>query len=82
MKQPVLSSPIRGEVFARFHAVYRIDCLACQNDFFDNNTLNIKENNERALDFALYLSRLLLVSVSSDFPCTAQAFLPERLAYH
>jgi hypothetical protein len=54
---------VRGEVFAYFHAVTekvtvvcRIDSLACQDDFFVNNALNVKENDEHALDFALHLS--------------------------
>jgi hypothetical protein len=35
-----------------------IDCLACQNEFFVNNTLDAKENDEHTLDFALHLPRL------------------------
>jgi hypothetical protein len=38
--------------------VSRIDCLACQNEFFVNNLLEVKENDEHALDFALYQSHL------------------------
>jgi hypothetical protein len=56
----------RGEVFARFHVVAvkltvvcRLDCLACQDEFFMNSLLNVKENNEHALDFVLDLSCLL-----------------------
>jgi hypothetical protein len=35
-----------------------IDWLACHVEFFVNNPLDIKENYEHALDFALLLSRL------------------------
>jgi hypothetical protein len=35
-----------------------IDCLACQEELFVNNPLDIKANDEYALDFALQLSRL------------------------
>jgi hypothetical protein len=59
-----------------------IDCLICQDYFFENNPLDIKENYEHFLDFALHLSRPLSVSVSLDFPCTAYAFFPERVSKH
>jgi hypothetical protein len=32
--------------------------LACQDEFFVNNLLYVKENDEHALGFALHLSRL------------------------
>jgi hypothetical protein len=35
-----------------------IDCLACQDDFFVNNPLDVKENYEHALNFVLHLTRL------------------------
>jgi hypothetical protein len=51
---------VRDEVFTHFHAVAtkvtvvcRIDCLACQDEFFVNNPLDVKENVEHALDFDL-----------------------------
>jgi hypothetical protein len=47
-----------------------------------NNPLDVKENDEHAPDFALHLSRLVSVSVSLDFPCSAHAFFPERLFRH
>jgi GGDEF domain-containing protein len=41
---------IRGEVSAHFHEIPEnitvecgIDCFACQNEFFTNNTLDVKE---------------------------------------
>jgi hypothetical protein len=40
--------------------------LACQDELFVNNRLDIKENYEHALDFAFYLSGLFSVSVSLD----------------
>jgi hypothetical protein len=36
-----------------------IDCLACQDKFFVNNSLDAKEKDENALDFALHLFGLL-----------------------
>jgi hypothetical protein len=59
-----------------------INRLVCQDEFFVNNPLDMKENDEHAHEFALDLPRLLSVSVSLDFPCTAHAFFPERLSKH
>jgi hypothetical protein len=60
-----LVAKVRDEVFTHFRAVTikvtvvcRFDSLACQDKFFVNNPLDVKENGERALDFALHLSRL------------------------
>jgi hypothetical protein len=33
--------------------------LACQDEFLANNPLDVKENDEQALDFALHLCRLI-----------------------
>jgi hypothetical protein len=33
-------------------------CLACQDELFINNSLDVKENYEHALEFALHLSHL------------------------
>jgi hypothetical protein len=41
-----------------------------------NNPLDVKENDEYALDCALHRSHLFSVSVSLDFPCTTHAFFP------
>jgi hypothetical protein len=68
---------IQGEVFA-----HRIHCVACKDEFFVNSSLNVKENYECALDFALHLSCLFSISVSSDFPYKAHAVLSERLSNH
>jgi hypothetical protein len=77
---------VRGKVFAHFHAfdvkvteVCGIDCLAYQDEFFVNNPFGVKENNEHVLECAFHLSRLFLVWVSLNLPCTAHAFFPERL---
>jgi hypothetical protein len=43
-----------------------------------NSYLDVKENDEDAVDFAFHLSPFS-VSVSLNFPCTAHAFFPERL---
>jgi hypothetical protein len=56
--------------------------LACQDELFVNNPLDVKENYEHALDFTFHLSRTYSVSVSSDFPSTAHAFFPERSSNH
>jgi hypothetical protein len=57
---------VRGEVFVHFHAVAvkvtvvcRIDCLACQDEFFVNTPFDVKDNDEHALDLALHLSHFL-----------------------
>jgi hypothetical protein len=53
--------------------------LHCQDEFFVNNPLDVKENDEHALGFALHLSPFP-VSVSLDMPfqhpCTARVFFP------
>jgi hypothetical protein len=55
----------QGEILAHFHAVtvkhhsgIRIDCLVCQDKFLVNNSIDVKANDEHALDFALHLSSL------------------------
>jgi hypothetical protein len=52
--------------------------LACQDEFFANHSLEVKENYEHALGFALHPPQLLSVSVSLDLPSVAHAFFPER----
>jgi hypothetical protein len=83
------AAKVRGEVFAHFHAVavkrHRvcgIYCFVCRDEFFVNNPPDVKENDEYALDFALRLSRLFSVSVTSGFRRTAHALFPERLSKH
>jgi hypothetical protein len=56
---------VRREVFTHFQAVavkvtvvYGINRLACQNEFFVNNPLDVNENDEHSLDFAPYFSNL------------------------
>jgi hypothetical protein len=60
--------------------------LACQDEFFVNTALHVKETVEHALDFTLHLSRLLPVFHESTTPrkrpCTAHAFFHERLSNH
>jgi hypothetical protein len=56
-----------------------IDSLAYQNKFFLNNPLDIKENYEHALDFALRLSPFSICrepSMPFKHPCTAHAVSP------
>jgi hypothetical protein len=83
---------VQGEIFSQFDAVSakvtvvcRIDCLACQDKFFMNNPLKVKENGEHSLDFALHLSRFFGLGEfghAIQTPCTAHAFFPERLSNH
>jgi hypothetical protein len=54
-----------GEVFAHFHKVamkvtveFGMGHLTCQDEFFVNNPLDVKENDKHDLDFALHLSCL------------------------
>jgi hypothetical protein len=48
----------------------------------NNNTPDVKENDENVLDFCSSSVSPLSVSVSFNFPCTAHAFFPERLSNH
>jgi hypothetical protein len=59
MQQSDLLSPKFGAVFAHVTVVCRIDCMACQEDFFVNYPLDAKEHDEHALDFVLHPSHLL-----------------------
>jgi hypothetical protein len=62
MQQPVLLSPkfemkpshIFTQLPQKVTIICRTDCLACQDEFFVNNPLDVKENDEHAL----HLSRL------------------------
>jgi hypothetical protein len=86
MQQPVLLSPKfeaeSSHIFTQspkiVTAVWGIDCLACQDEFFVNNPLDVKENYEHALGLSSPVSPSS-VSVNLDSPCTAQVFFPEHL---
>jgi hypothetical protein len=68
---------LRGEAFVHIHAAKcGIDCFTCQDEFFVDHPLDIKENDEHALDFAFHLSLLFSVPVILDFPRTVRAFSP------
>jgi hypothetical protein len=61
----LLSSKFAAKSFAYFHVVAvnvtlvcGIDCFVCQDEFFVNNPLDVNENYEHALDFAIHLSRI------------------------
>jgi hypothetical protein len=90
MQQPVVLSPkFRSKSSHIFmHSpwnvtvVFGIDSLACQDELFTINPLDVKENDGHTIDFALHLSRLFSVSVSLVFPCAAHTFFPERLSNH
>jgi hypothetical protein len=65
IKQPILFSPKLGvkssyifmQLSQNVTVVCRIDCLTCQDEVFVNNPLDVKENDEHALDSALHVSR-------------------------
>jgi hypothetical protein len=67
MQQPVLLQPKFGEKSSHIFTqpplnvtvVCEIDCFVCKDEFFVNNTLDVKENYEYALNFTLHLSGLL-----------------------
>jgi hypothetical protein len=92
MQQPVLLSPKFGAKSSHVSRSRRktsqrirngvFGLPACQDEFFVNSPLDLKENYEHALDFALHLFRLFSVSVSLDIPCTAHAFFPASLYNH
>jgi Fe-S-cluster-containing dehydrogenase component len=78
---------VQGEVFTQSPENVAVDCgierLACQDKLFVNNNLRVKENDEHGLGFSFHLTRLSFpVSVSLNFPCTAQAFFPKLLCNH
>jgi hypothetical protein len=80
---------VPGEVFAHFQAVaVKVtvvsgnDCLGSKDEFFMNNPLTVKENDDHALYFDLNLSRPFPISVSLNFPYTAHAVFPERSSNH
>jgi hypothetical protein len=66
MQQPILLSPKFGEksshilmqLLQNLTTVCEIDCLACQDEFFVNDPLDVKENDEHAHGFALHISHL------------------------
>jgi hypothetical protein len=56
---------VRGEAFVHFHTVTvicRIDCLACRDEFFVNNPLDVKENVDHA-----HLSRLFWSALNQPY---------------
>jgi hypothetical protein len=56
--------------------------LTCQNEFLVNNRLDVKEDDESALDFAFYLSRYFSVLMSKNFLFKAFGFFSESLSIH
>jgi hypothetical protein len=84
---------VRGKVFAHFHAVDAKCNRSMQNwrfgrqdEFFVNNPLDVKENDEHALDFVLHLSHrfrsVLNWAWYSDTRMASCAFFPGRLPNH
>jgi hypothetical protein len=88
MQQPVLWSPKFGtkssHIFTQspqnITVVCGIDCLACQDEFFANNPLDVKKKWWARSWLRFSPVSPFPVSVSLDFPCTAHAFFPERLS--
>jgi hypothetical protein len=66
MQQPIHSSPKFGaksshifiQSLQNVTVLSGIDCLACQEEFFVNNPIDAKENDEHAPDYGLHLSHL------------------------
>jgi hypothetical protein len=59
--------------------------LACQDEFFVNNPLDVKENDEHALDFALHLSPFSAcpeLSMPFKHQCMVQVLFSEHLFNH
>jgi hypothetical protein len=62
LQQPVFLSPKfrakSSQIFTQSQqnvtVVYEIDCLACKDEDFVNNPLDVEENDEYALDFSLH----------------------------
>jgi hypothetical protein len=72
-----------GQILAYFHAfdlkvtvVCGIDSLASQDEFFVNNPLNVKENDEHSLDFALHLFQSALNRACHSDTCVWLMLLP------
>jgi hypothetical protein len=67
MQQPLLLTPNFGlksshiltQSLYNVRVVCGIDRFACQDEFFVNSPLDVKENGEHALDFAFCLSHLV-----------------------
>jgi hypothetical protein len=75
-----------GEVFAHFHKVAikvtvesGMGRLTCQKEFFVNNPLDVKENDEHALDFALHLSCLFFGLSQFGLSVYRACLLPQML---
>jgi hypothetical protein len=70
LQQPVILSPkfrakhILMQSPWNVTVVCGIDCLACQDKFFVNNPLDVKENYEHAPDFTFRLSRSRWIWIS------------------
>jgi hypothetical protein len=52
--------------------------VACQDEFFVNNTSDVKENDEHTLDFALHLSPLFGL-IEFVLYVYGSCFLPQTL---
>jgi hypothetical protein len=94
LQQPILLSPkfreksshICMQSLQNVTVICGIGYLACQDEFFVNNPLDVKGSDEHAPDFTLRLSRHFSVfpepSMSFEHPCTVHTFFPEYLSNH
>jgi hypothetical protein len=72
MQQPVILSPNFRAKFSHIStlsplhvtAVCGNDCLACHDEFFINNPLDVKENDEQAFDVGPHQSRRFLSALN------------------
>jgi hypothetical protein len=78
---------VRDEVPAHVHAfdikvteVCGIDCLACQDEFFVNNSFGVKENNEHALETLLFIYLAFFGLGEIEPSVYGSCFLPRTLA--
>jgi hypothetical protein len=62
IKAWVKSSNIFTQLPQNATIVCGIDCLACQDEFFENNLLDVKENYEHAVVLALHISHFFGLS--------------------
>jgi hypothetical protein len=86
MQQRAIFSKVQGKIIAHFHVVatevtlvFIIDCLDYQDEIFMNIPLDVKANDEHALDSAFHLSHSpvwAVVDFSVQTPVYCSCFLP------
>jgi hypothetical protein len=73
----VASSTV-AKVWVKVTAACGIDCSACQGKFFVNNPLDVRENDEHALDFTLHFSTGRTVPLSQVHECKSSSYHQTR----